>query len=130
MITGLGIDIIEIERIEKAIAKNARFLDKIFTVREKEMFQSKNMKVETIAGNFAAKEAVSKVLGSGVAGFRWTDIEILRETDGKPYVILHHGALERANERHIEKVEVSISHNRTSAIANAIGCSSFTIHHS
>lgn len=121
MITGLGIDIIEIERIEKAIHKNARFLEKIFTEHENAMFRNKHMKVETIAGNFAAKEAVSKVLGSGVAGFRWTDIEILRETDGKPYVILHRGALRRAEERGIEKIEVSISHNKTTAIANAIG---------
>lgn len=121
MITGLGIDIIEIERIKNAIKKNNRFLIKIFTDKEIAMFHEKNMRTETIAGNFAGKEAVSKVLGSGVSGFKWTDIEILREVDGKPYVILHNGALDRAHHIGISQIEVSISHNKTSAVANAIG---------
>jgi len=121
MITGIGIDIIEIDRIKKAIEKNDRFLTRIYTENEIEMFKDKGMRVESIAGNFAAKEAVSKVLGSGVSGFKWTDIEILRETDGKPYVILHRGALKRAQDMSIGKIEVSISHHKTSAVANAIG---------
>ena len=121
MITGLGIDIIEIDRIKKAIEKNERFLTKIFTENECLMFSEKAMKTETIAGNFAAKEAVSKVLGSGVAGFKWTDIEVLRKPDGKPFVVLHNGALQRSKDIGTNKIEVSISHNKTSAVANAIG---------
>lgn len=123
MIIGLGIDIIEIERIKKAIEKNEKFLIRIFTDNENKLFIKKNMKTETIAGNFAAKEAVSKVLGSGVAGFKWTDIEVLRKNDGKPYVVLHNGALKRAKDIGVKKIEISISHNKTSAISNAIGFS-------
>lgn len=121
MIAGIGIDIIEIERIKKAIDKNDRFLIKLFTKNEIEMFNEKGMRAETVAGNFAAKEAVSKVLGRGISGFKWTDIEVLRDFHGKPYAKLHGEAYRISLELNIHKIEVSISHDKTSAIANAIG---------
>ena len=118
MIIGIGTDIIEIDRIENAINKNNNFLKKLFTVNEIEMFKSRNMRVEVIAGNFAAKEAISKALGTGFRGFSLTDIEVLRDELGKPIVFLSED-IEK-----IIKVEyrfnISISHNKTSAIAFAI----------
>ena len=68
-ILDIGVDIVEIDRIKEALTKNERFLNKLFTKNEIEYFKSKNFKVETIAGNFAAKEAISKAIGTGIRNF-------------------------------------------------------------
>ncbi|BEP28256.1 holo-ACP synthase [Helicovermis profundi] len=120
MVNGLGVDIIEIDRIKKSI-KNYRFISRNFTAKEIDYFISKNNNPETIAGNFAAKEAVSKVLGTGFRGFNFIDIEVLRNDFGKPYVLLHNGAKVSANEKNINEILVSISHSKLYAIANCIG---------
>ena len=86
MILGIGVDIIEIDRIEKAIKKQNKFLEKIFTNKEIEYFQNRKMNIEVIAGNFAAKEAISKALGTGFRGISFLDIEVLRDELGKPLV--------------------------------------------
>lgn len=118
MILGIGTDIIEISRIEEAIKNNKSFLNKLFTEKEIEMFERRKMRSEVIAGNFSAKEAISKTLGTGVRGFSFKEIEILRNELGKPIVYLS---------KNIEKIigkgyriNLSISHNNTSAIAFAI----------
>ena len=69
MIIGIGTDIIEINRIRKAVDKTNGFVEKVFTNKEIEMFKEKNMRYEVIAGNFAAKEAISKSFGTGIRGF-------------------------------------------------------------
>ncbi len=78
------------------------------------------MKAESIAGNFAGKEAVVKALGTGLRGFQWTDIEILRDELGKPVVYLHGGAKKVANDLGISQVMMSISHCKTYAVANSV----------
>ena len=118
MIIGIGTDIIEINRIEKAIERNKNFLEKVFTVNEIEMFKKRNMRFEVIAGNFAAKEAISKAIGSGFRGFSLLDIEILRDDLGKPIVYLNENIDKIIKRKYI--VNVSISHNKTSAIAFAL----------
>ena len=80
------LDIVEIERVEKALQRNKRFLDKLFTKEEIDYFKSKGLKTETIAGNFSAKEAISKALGTGIRNFNFKEIEILRDKKGKPIV--------------------------------------------
>lgn len=120
MIKGIGIDIIEIERIDKAV-KKSRFLEKIFTDREIKYFNDNNYNINTIAGNFAAKEAVAKVLGTGIRGFKWIDIEIIRNDLGRPEVILHGVAKGIAIKNGISEILVSISHSREYAISQAIG---------
>lgn len=118
MILGIGTDIIEILRIEEAISNNKNFLNKLFTEKEIQMFEIRKMRSEVIAGNFSAKEAISKTLGTGVRGFSFKEIEILRDELGKPIVYLSENI-----ERIIGKdyrVNLSISHNNTSAIAFAI----------
>tara|TARA_Y100000588_G_C13889231_1_gene767933 strand:+ start:132 stop:521 length:390 start_codon:yes stop_codon:yes gene_type:complete len=120
MVKGIGIDIIEISRIKKAVEKSDRFVKRLFTENEIEYFKSKNMKVESIAGNFAAKEAVVKALGTGLRGFKWTDIEVLRDELGKPVVYLHNGAKELATDRGINEVMLSISHCKEYAVANGV----------
>jgi len=118
MIIGIGTDIIEIDRIERAIKKNNGFLNKIFTFREIEMFKERSMRSEVIAGNFAAKEAISKALGTGFRGFSLIDIEILRDELGKPIAYLSNKIEENIIAEY--RLNVSISHNRTSAIAFAV----------
>ena len=124
MIIGIGVDIIEIERVRQAIQNNKNFLSKLFTEREIDYFISRKMNSEVIAGNFAAKEAVSKALGTGMRGFSFKDIEILRNELGKPEVILHNGANLIGNKlvgnNNSLRVHLSISHNNSSAIAYSV----------
>ena len=124
MIIGIGVDIIEIGRVRQAIRNNKNFLSKLFTEREIDCFISRNMNSEVIAGNFAAKEAVSKALGTGMRGFSFKDIEILRNELGKPEVILHNGANLIGNKlvenNNSLRVHLSISHNNSSAIAYSV----------
>lgn len=124
MIIGIGVDIIEIGRVRQAIRNNKNFLSKLFTEREIDYFISRNMNSEVIAGNFAAKEAVSKALGTGMRGFSFKDIEILRNELGKPEVILHNGANLIGNKlvknNNSLRVHLSISHNNSSAIAYSV----------
>lgn len=115
MIIGVGTDIIEIERIKKAIENTKGFIEKLFTNKEIEMFKSRGMRAEVIAGNFAAKEAISKSLGTGIRGFSLKEIEVLRDGLGKPIVILSKNIEERIGKCY--KLNLSISHNNTSAIA-------------
>ncbi|MBS6183467.1 MAG: holo-ACP synthase [Clostridium celatum] len=116
MILGIGTDIIEIERINRAINNTPMFLEKIFTKRELDELNKSTLRVESVAGNFAVKEAVSKAVGTGMRGFSFNDIEVFRDELGKPIVEVSDKV------KDIIKVDnytfnVSISHNRTCAIA-------------
>ncbi|WP_129598200.1 holo-ACP synthase [Anaerophilus nitritogenes] len=117
---GIGIDIIEIDRISNAICKNDKFLQRIFTKKEIEYFLSIDYRKNTIAGGFAAKEAVMKSLGTGLRNFKWIDIEIDRDHLGKPVVNLYNGAQEIADHKEIKEIMVSISHSRDYAVAQAV----------
>ncbi len=119
-IFGTGIDIIEIERIKKAINKNNKFLERIYTEKEVEYFKQKDYKAQTIAGNFAAKEAISKAFGTGIRGFNFKDIEILRNSLGKPVVTLYNELYEKSEKLEINEILLSISHSKDYAVANAI----------
>nr|WP_113885975.1 holo-ACP synthase [Clostridium butyricum]AXB83556.1 holo-ACP synthase [Clostridium butyricum] len=119
MIIGIGTDIIEIERIEIAVKRTKGFINKLFTENEINIFESRGFTSEVIAGNFAAKEAVSKALGTGFRGFGVKDIEILRDELGKPVVNLNSNVYEILKRKDVN-IHLSISHNRTSAIAYAV----------
>ncbi len=121
MIIAIGTDIIEIVRIEKACKKNIRFIEKIFTNSEREYFDTRKNPIGSIAVNFAAKEAISKMLGTGFRGFTWQDIEILHDDLGKPYVVLHNRAKILADDLNIDRVMLSLSHSREIAVAYCVG---------
>lgn len=121
MLNNIGIDIIEIDRIDKLVSKSRNFLDKVYTDLEIEYIKSRNYNPNTIAGLFSAKEAISKVLGTGIRGFRWKDIEISHDVLGKPMVTLKGNAEKLANSKGIGNIHLSISHNRSDAISIAIG---------
>jgi holo-[acyl-carrier protein] synthase len=117
--TELGIDIINVERIRAAIARfGPRFGKRILTPSEIGYVRDRP---ETMAGRWAAKEAVSKVLGLGVRGVGWREIEIVRLPTGAPTVRLHDRALRRAEQLGMGRIAVSISHERDYAVAIAFG---------
>lgn len=117
MIVGIGTDIIEIQRIKKACLKEAFFM-RCFTDKERSLIGDNYSKA---AGNFAVKEAVSKTFGTGIRGFQLTDIEVLRDELGKPYVNLYRNALQIARKNHIAKLHISISNSKDYAIAYVVG---------
>ena len=120
MIVGIGNDIIEIERIEKAISKEG-FRNKIYTQRELENIEKRGDRVETYAGIFSAKEAISKAIGTGVREFSLTDLEILNDDLGKPYVVVSE-RLDKIikSKKEDYQIEISISHSKKYATAVAI----------
>lgn len=119
-IIGTGIDIVEISRIGRAIARNPRFLARVFTSDEVDYFLKTGNRTYNIAGTFAAKEAVLKSLGTGLRDMGWKDIEITRNSLGKPSVILHGNAKALASDAGIMHIHISISHEREHAIAGAV----------
>lgn len=124
MIAGIGTDIIEISRIKKAFEKSGMsFLERIFTDQEIAYFKSSNFSIQTISGTFAGKEAAVKAMGTGIRGFKWKDLEILRDKKGKPHVFLRGEAAKAASERGIGRIFISISHCREYAVAYAIASS-------
>lgn len=120
-IFGIGIDIVETSRIEDSIERHGgRFLDRLFTEKEKAYCASMRFSARHYAARFAAKEAISKTFGTGIGTIEWTDLEILREDHGEPYVVLH-GEGRRFAEKHgITRVMISLTHSDNYAAANAI----------
>jgi len=117
MITGIGVDLIEISRVVSACSKDS-FLSRYFTDKEIELIK-KDMK--KAADNFAVKEAVSKMLGTGFSGFMPIDIEVLRNKDGKPYVNLYGKASELAKQQSTQRIHVSITNTKDYANAFVVG---------
>lgn len=120
MIYGIGVDIVEIDRISKAIKSNPKFLYKILDEKEIKCLIKRNLRDEFIAGRFSAKEAISKALGTGFIGFSFKDIIIKNDDFGKPIVELKNKAKDIAEKHGNYKIHLSISHERRNAIAYAV----------
>jgi holo-[acyl-carrier protein] synthase len=119
MIRGIGVDILEIERIRASISgTDGRFLDKVFTDREIAYCSARPNAEQHYAARFAAKEAVSKALATGWSGiFRWKDVEVSNAPSGQPLVTLH-GELGRALAG--ARLLVSLSHSDSHVVAVAV----------
>jgi holo-[acyl-carrier protein] synthase len=117
--TELGIDIIRVERIRRTLQRfGARFTGRVLTPSEQRYVRDRPA---TLAGRWAAKEAVSKVLGLGVRGIGWRDIEVERLPTGQPAVRLHGRAARRADQLGMARIALSISHESDYAVAIAFG---------
>ena len=116
MIRGIGTDIVIIDRIKTIIGRTPSFVEKAFTEQEKIYFEKKNNNPETIAANFAVKEAFSKALGTGVRGFGLKDEELIHDELGKPSINISTKIKEKFNLDEC-KIHVSISHSSKDAIA-------------
>ena len=123
MIAGIGLDLCEIERMKQAISRS-HFVDRVFTPAEADRIRASSQlrAAEIAAGLFAAKEAVSKALGTGLVGISLADIEVLPDGRGCPRCILHGKALERARELCGDGFApwISITHENGMAAAMAV----------
>lgn len=120
MITGIGTDLIEIARIQRAIEKNPHFMERVYTADEIAYCQRKKNAWQSFAARFAAKEAVSKALGTGIGPVGLMEIEIVNTEKGQPMVVLHGKALQLAADRNIQRVHISLSHSEAYAMATAV----------
>ncbi len=121
-IVGLGVDICEISRMERAIARHASLRERVFTPEERAYCDGKARPAESYAGRFAAREAVIKALG-GYRGKRWQDISVTRAPTGAPAIALAGNAKTRADTLGIDRVLVTFTHEKTSAVAFAVAVS-------
>lgn len=116
LVYGIGVDIISIDRIEKSLERES-FLKRIYGQAEIALFAGKKgLKTNSLAANFAAKEAFSKALGTGVRGFDFDEVQILRDELGAPYFVLSGRAKQIAESRNLD-CKVSLSHEKDKAIA-------------
>jgi len=126
LIYSIGTDLLQKDRVEKVLYKyKGKFLNKVLTVKEIDIFDSidsPKKKIDFLANNFAAKEAVSKVLGTGFSlGVTLKSIEIIRNLNGSPLVILKSGAKKIANSKGIKEILISISDTNEQSMAFALG---------
>lgn len=120
MITGLGVDIVEIDRMREALARHPRIKERLFSADERGYCEKRSRPEVHYALRFAAKEAVLKALGTGFAGMRFTDVEVMREDSGRPVPRLSGRAAERAEELGIVEMHLSLSFTHSTAVASAV----------
>ncbi len=115
MVLKTGVDIIEIQRVQSALDRfGERFLKRVFT--DLELLECRN-RADALAVRFAAKEAASKALGTGIGPISWKDVETLHKWSGEPYLVLHGAAEAIANRIGLSEWAVSLSHSRENAVA-------------
>ncbi|MBM3888740.1 MAG: holo-ACP synthase [Verrucomicrobia bacterium] len=122
MVLGTGIDIVEIERIAKALERfGQRFLERVYHAGEVEYARSMKKPNLHLAARFAAKEAISKAFGTGIGGqLGWKDMEICRRESGEPYVVMRGKGVELMSARGVIAIHVSLSHADHYAAASAV----------
>jgi holo-[acyl-carrier protein] synthase len=120
-ITGLGVDIVEIDRMRLALERHPRMKERIFSAEERAYCDARNRPYIHYATRFAAKEAVLKALGMGFSGgIRFTDVEVLRDERGRPVPRLTGRAAEIAAEAGVVEMHLSLSFTHTTAVASAV----------
>jgi holo-[acyl-carrier protein] synthase len=122
-----GVDLVDVQRMTGlSPAIRERFLRRVYTPRERQICQDADGQpsYESLAGRFAAKEAVAKALGVGIGPVAWQEIEILAAPSGEPLLQLHGAALAAAQQQGLQTWSVSISHTRTQAVAMAVAMGS------
>jgi holo-[acyl-carrier protein] synthase len=117
-----GIDLVDCPRIEQMIRRHGeRFIKRVFTTDEQAYAQANKNEIEKLAGRFAAKEAILKLVGTGWRGrIAWTDIEIINNASGQPEVTLSGEVRKIADKLGIKHISVSITHTANFAIASAV----------
>ncbi len=124
-VAGLGVDIVEIARMQRAVSRSPHFAQRVFTEHERAYCDAKARPEQSYAAHFAAKEAVVKALGCGFsAGIKITDVEVSHNGKGRPFVILHGAAARTATAQGVVSLPISLSHTHDTAIANAVAVTS------
>ncbi|MDO8849065.1 MAG: holo-ACP synthase [Coriobacteriia bacterium] len=120
MINGLGVDIVEIDRMREALKRRPRMKERLFSEEEREYCDKRNKPEIHYAMRFAAKEAVLKALGTGFSGMRFRDVEVVRDERGRPIPKLSGKAAEVAEAAGVVEMHLSLSYTRTNAVASAV----------
>ena len=120
-LAGIGVDMLEIARMEKALARRPSFATRVFTPVERKYCERMARPAQHYAARFAAREAVLKALGTGFSeGIGFKDVSVTNDEWGKPIAVLSGRAAEVAAERGVQEVALSLSHTRDVAVANAV----------
>ena len=127
-VLGIGVDIVEVGRFASSMQRSGQaFLDRLFLPDEQAYCSPQREPARCFAARFAAKEAVSKALGTGIgAQLAWRDIEIRRRDSGEPFIVLHGTGAETARRLGVSAILLSLSHSEHYAVANAIALSAAT----
>ena len=125
-VAGIGVDIVEIERMRNILERTPRFKQRVFTVSEQAYCDSRPNPAASYAGCFAAREAVLKALGTGFSGMGFTDVSVDHDDRGRPVAVLAGHAQQIAQEQGVLEVFLSISHTRDIAVANAVASTAQT----
>jgi holo-[acyl-carrier protein] synthase len=121
MIIGIGIDLVKIDRIDKAGKNQSGFLERVFTEREREYCSRQKFPAQHYAGRFAAKEAVLKAIGTGwSAGVKWTDMEVLHGDGGGPVVNISGRVKDLMDLKGVKQILLSYSHDEGYAVAHVV----------
>lgn len=122
MVYGIGVDVIEIERIQHAIERTGqRFIERVYTDSEHALCQTRHPPYACYAARFTAKEAFLKALGTGLRKhMRWRDIEVHRDALGKPSLRLYGALKERCTTEGFQRIHLSLSHSASYAIAHVL----------
>ena len=120
MISGLGVDIVEIDRMREALRRRPRLRERIFSAEERAYCEGRSRPEVHYAMRFAAKEAVLKALGTGFSGMRFTDVEVVRDERGRPVPRLSGRAAEVAAELGVLEMHLSLSFTHANAVASAV----------
>lgn len=120
MIVGIGVDSIEIDRVAAAVNRSPRLRTRLFSTGELSQLPPRGKTLPRLAALFAAKEAVFKALGTGLAGHSWLDVEVHHDHLGAPHIRLSGKAAETAARRGISRIHLSLSHDRSRALAFCI----------
>lgn len=125
MIFGIGIDVVEVERVESSMAEfGERFASRVFTEAERAYCESQKRPAIHYAARFAAKEAVAKALGTGIGkDLSWLDMEIRRRDSGEPEVHLSGDGAKFAKDNNLGQIKISLTHAQHYAAANAVALS-------
>lgn len=118
-IVGVGVDIVDVTRVERVLERHPRFTERVFTPAEVAYCESKANRATSYAGRWAAREATRKALG-GIRRMRWHDVRVERAPSGAPRMVLEGTAKERADALGVTEVLISFTHERTMATAFAI----------
>jgi holo-[acyl-carrier protein] synthase len=122
-VVGVGVDLCEVDRMRRTLARTPGFAGRVFTQAEQDYCRRARDPAERFAARFAAKEAVLKALSAGLGACPFRDIEVVRARSGAPAVVLHGAAAGLAAERGVAGWRVSLTHTRTTAEAVAIALS-------
>jgi holo-[acyl-carrier protein] synthase len=120
MMTGLGVDIVEIDRMREALRRHPRMKERLFSDEERAYCEARNKPEIHYAMRFAAKEAVLKALGTGFSGVRFRDVEVVRDERGRPVPRLTGKAAEFAEAAGVVEMHLSLSFTHTNAVASAV----------